>query len=438
MSLAVSHRVHKRQLIELKDTGKLIIPDEIIEKIHFLHSKIKSIEWSAILVYEIVSGEVEKPKDLVLKVKDFILMDIGNAAYTEYEFSVEDAYSFDKYTAALEAGYKIGHLHTHHSMNCFFSGTDMDELYDNSEKHNFYLSLIVNFKNINEWCAAIAMCLDETITGEIKETGNIKVSRTYKGKDGLTTIDTNKEINEVKPFNTTKSMMYKINLNLERENETKYDYTELEDRIEEVKKSKLPKYNYAYTQREFDWDDTSRGGTSINTTFQKINKEAEKTEKEIQSKEEVLDSDGQPIVTRKKLCYSPKNVLQPLITMLEGSENMGLFATLVNFAEDCRSATGMLEYNIGTIEERFPQKCDNLFNIIGEDLDYHCIAVSCTHLLQEYKDKSSVAEVVKLLLDVLDIYILNEKEVSNAMTSHFTGLQFVEDNDIDEELLKNY
>lgn len=452
MSLVESKRVHSRQLVELKEKGKLIIPNSVIEKIQFLHNKIKSIEWSAILIYKVVEGEIEKPSTLVLRVEDFILMDIGNATYTEYEFSTDDEYSFDKYTNALENGFKIGHLHTHHSMRCFFSGTDTDELFDNSEKHNYYLSLIVNFQNINEWCAAVAMCLDEKIEGEIKEVGNIKVTRTYKGSDGLQTVETNQEVNNLKPIKSDKSMMYKINLDLIREGGGE-NLEGLEERIKSIEESKKPKYNYkdygyAHTSRAWDWEDlkTGNGGASINSTFQEINKKAEKTEKakdEFEEMEKKLDlaetksKFKKERITRVKNCYSPGNVREALIFLINGNENMTLQTALINFSTNL-SNVHMRDYELGMLEERFALKCDSILNINGEDLDYHCLAVSFTDLLNPFKLSPNLGEVTKLLLDVFDIYILPEKDVSNALTKHFTGLEFEDADQLEINFLKNY
>lgn len=80
-------------------------------------------------------------------------MDKGSGAATEYEFSQDVAdYIMDKIQGVEGIsepdpswmGIKIGHIHSHHSMNVFFSGTDMSELVINCSNHNFYLSLIVN------------------------------------------------------------------------------------------------------------------------------------------------------------------------------------------------------------------------------------------------------------------------------------------------------
>ena len=75
-------------------------------------------------------------------VKDIFLMDIGSSAYTEYEFSERFIKYRMEHPESLD--YETAHVHSHNSMKCFFSGTDMQELQDNAPNHNYYLSLIVN------------------------------------------------------------------------------------------------------------------------------------------------------------------------------------------------------------------------------------------------------------------------------------------------------
>ena len=75
-------------------------------------------------------------------IKDFVLKDVGSGAYTEYEFGGE---MVDLYTERPELmTMPMGHLHTHHKMGVFFSGTDMQCLHDNSTAHDMFLSVIVN------------------------------------------------------------------------------------------------------------------------------------------------------------------------------------------------------------------------------------------------------------------------------------------------------
>ena len=132
-------------VFEMKKKGKLIVPNHIITQINYLHGKIGDTEWSGMLFYDVVKGSPQKPEEFVLIAKDIFLMDIGTAGYTEYETDgdIVDFYD-ERGDEAME--WKIGHIHTHHSMNTYFSATDMSELNDNVDKHNYYLSLIVNFK----------------------------------------------------------------------------------------------------------------------------------------------------------------------------------------------------------------------------------------------------------------------------------------------------
>lgn len=93
-----------------------------------------------------MTGTIRDLSTVSFEVADILLMDKGDGASTSYEFD-EDVANFimDKCEADPRwLSVKIGHIHSHHSMSVFFSGTDMDELKDNCANHNFYLSLIVN------------------------------------------------------------------------------------------------------------------------------------------------------------------------------------------------------------------------------------------------------------------------------------------------------
>jgi len=92
-------------------------------------------------------------EDFKVIAKGLFLLDIGSAAYTEYDPSDPDLIKFLMANPdALRM--KKGHIHSHNNMAVFFSGTDNEELADNCGFHNFYVSLIVN--NKNEMCAKIA------------------------------------------------------------------------------------------------------------------------------------------------------------------------------------------------------------------------------------------------------------------------------------------
>lgn len=453
MSLATCNKKHSRTLMEFKEKGKLLIPSSVIQKIHYLHHHIDNAEWSAVLIYEVVEGTPEIPSSLVLRVKDFILMDIGTGSYTEYDMTPEDGYSFDKYTDALMAGNKLGHLHTHWSMNCFFSGVDTSELHENAPNHNFYLSLIVNFKNIDQWCAAVAICADEVTTG------TVKVTRTWKGKEGLESKELDQQISN------TKSILYKINMILEEE---KSEEVTLDDRIAELRRKKVvPTYNnYSASkthgrghQVAIDWEEYYTGehhtnsAKNLNETkthsrsevsssrfpedkkeigFKKAQGKEEEMDEMNKKYEAALDKEGKKTVLSKGV-YSPGVVKQYLIKLLAGDpDQVDLEQAIKDFAEFPRS----MDHYISRLEETILFRLDAYLGRTLDDMDYHCLCVSFTDLLKPYRKSDKLNFPAKLLCDLFDIYT-DFNKYSPELTSDYTGLDLKEEKE-DLEFLKQY
>lgn len=137
--------------MQLKEQIKVILPEDVEEKIRYLCRTISKVEWSGILLYT-VEGSIKQPKDMVITLKEIIVMDKGSSARTEYSFNEkarDNSGYLDRhidYTNENEEAifWKIGQIHSHHNMDVFFSGVDLAELNDNSESHNYYLSMIVN------------------------------------------------------------------------------------------------------------------------------------------------------------------------------------------------------------------------------------------------------------------------------------------------------
>lgn len=127
------------------------MPNDVLNKIKYLCKTIPRQEWSGILLYTI-EGSIKQPKDMMITLKEIIVMDKGSAAATEYNFNEkkrDNSGYLDRhidYTNEHEEAifWKIGQIHSHHSMRVFFSDVDVSELNDNSASHNYYLSLIVN------------------------------------------------------------------------------------------------------------------------------------------------------------------------------------------------------------------------------------------------------------------------------------------------------
>jgi hypothetical protein len=147
------------QIVSLENKIQVFLPEQFTDKVKFLCSKISQVEWSGILFYE-VEGTITKPEEMRLICRDILLMDKGTKTYTEYEFD-ETVVEYQMENPELLTC-KMGHIHSHNSMATFFSGTDMEELQDNSPNHNFYFSLIVN--NFMETCAKVSFVGKTSIT----------------------------------------------------------------------------------------------------------------------------------------------------------------------------------------------------------------------------------------------------------------------------------
>lgn len=127
---------------------------------------VRKEEWSGILFYD-MEGSIKDIANMVVTPKDILFMDIGNSVHTDYEFN-EDVLEYQLKNNLLKT--KFGHIHSHNTMNVWFSGEDIDELRDNSPNHNIYLSLIVN--NFDEMVARIAFLVKPHAYKTVDENGN--------------------------------------------------------------------------------------------------------------------------------------------------------------------------------------------------------------------------------------------------------------------------
>ena len=150
---STSHRMN--EITEQSNT-KVIISKRLQAMIAYAHRVVGDIEWSGYVLFKEQSGS-PATKDLVLYADYMHIMDVGTSGYTE--FTVDEAVleMLDEFPEALD--YKMAAIHTHHSMGCFFSGTDMQELHDNAGKYPYYLSLIVNHKG--QYCAKVAWVVSD-------------------------------------------------------------------------------------------------------------------------------------------------------------------------------------------------------------------------------------------------------------------------------------
>lgn len=133
-------------LKKYQGSPKIILSKNILNQINTCHSIVGKEEWSGILLYKIKEGKLNNPDDLVIYCIGFYPMNVGNTGYTEFHSDVESIIDMSNKFPEYEQGdLSTGLIHSHHNMSAFFSGTDDEELQENAELYNAYLSLIVNF-----------------------------------------------------------------------------------------------------------------------------------------------------------------------------------------------------------------------------------------------------------------------------------------------------
>jgi len=175
--------VKKYPITDIKKKGKIIITQEFKNQLDYLHKEVGSTEWSGILSYKLTEGDFQNPDKIVVVADTIIPMDVGSSTYTEYSMD-DDDYADVKIVDMFTKGKKVGMIHTHHDMEAYFSGTDMEELHDNTPNHDYYVSLIVNFKPVKDWVCKIAF-----IT-EMKSSYNLPSKELVENKyESMVTID---------------------------------------------------------------------------------------------------------------------------------------------------------------------------------------------------------------------------------------------------------
>lgn len=225
-------------MLEIDQEISLIMPAELLGKIWYLCHEINNVEWSGLLFYQPI-GDIKDLSTFKIIAKDVYLMDIGTSAYTEYSFNESIMNFYDKFPEAMN--YKIAHIHSHNSMNSFFSSTDNDELKDNAKNYNYYLSLIVN--NKMDMVAKLAMAGKSTQILTLKDNNGLLFNLNTKEKSIIGTINVN-----VFPFDE--------------------NLTEIEKRVKELKDKEKEKEEER--RKSFDYTRSTVIGTDVYNRYDSI------------------------------------------------------------------------------------------------------------------------------------------------------------------------
>lgn len=202
------------------DTFKLIIPEEVEKKIRYICQQIWKDEWSGVLFYK-PEGRFEDGT-LAIRCVDIYVMDIGTAAYTEFDMS-PDVISYMTCNPEL-LDCQMGLLHSHNNMSTFFSGTDTATLKEEGMDRNHFVSLIVN--NEGTYTAAI--------------TRKVKATKTITENFSYSTFE-DEEIADTKTYTVESEELEWFYLKIEFEKNESSFQEELKARLEEIRNIKAEK-----------------------------------------------------------------------------------------------------------------------------------------------------------------------------------------------------
>lgn len=225
---------------------KLIVPENVEEKIRYLLRKFPSTEWSGVL-FVTHQGTFEN-NDLVITCKDIYPMDLGNATFTEFTMNEDVAAYMSENIELFDCDLQL--IHSHHQMSTQPSGTDLNTLKEEGNERNCFVSLIVN--NAGKYYAAITRKVQTKSEVTVKKLGTSYEffgdgSKELEHKDETTTKVIEKEVIEY------------FDLEVER-HEVPNTLEYLDARFDEIAKKKTierknswDSSNIAPTGHFFDW-----------------------------------------------------------------------------------------------------------------------------------------------------------------------------------------
>lgn len=187
--------------------------EELLNQVKIAHNICpKDKEWSGALIYKVVEGGIENIEEIKLEAVGFIMMDIGTETATSYTFEehffdiLEEYPQLDPVSSKYDSAYRMGHIHTHHSMSAYFSKVDESELDTNCINYDFYLSLIVAYSG--KFVAKIAISTTVTnITTKLVQIKGGKSATTTKEDIVTTYVDYDCNIDYGPPVIATDSFM---------------------------------------------------------------------------------------------------------------------------------------------------------------------------------------------------------------------------------------
>ena len=221
---------------------KLIVPENVEEKIRYLLRKFPSTEWSGVL-FVTHEGSFED-NDLVITCKDIYPMDLGNATFTEFTMNEDVAAYMSENTELFDCDLQL--IHSHHQMSTQPSGTDLNTLKEEGNERNCFVSLIVN--NAGKYYAAITRKIQTKSEVTVKKLGT---SYEFFGDGSKEVEHDNTETTKV----IEKEVIEYFDLEVER-HEVPNTLEYLDARFDEIAKKKA-------TERKNNWDSSNIDRKSV-------------------------------------------------------------------------------------------------------------------------------------------------------------------------------
>lgn len=355
----------------LSNKPTLIISKEVQTQIMYFHNRTGKKEWSGFLLFD-QQGDLTDINSMVLTTKHIHLLDIGSETFT----SISDYDPFEITDDIGDRGfdYKMGIVHTHHTMNTFFSGTDTGCLHDNAANYPFLLSLIVNFEG--DYKAKIAFIGKESESNK-KLTLNERLSNLIldlgksKSKDVLITCD--------------------CTIVLEQEDYVTKRYDKLlakkkeaEERFASTRSYNYSNYNNYGNSR---YSDHNYWNTWNTDPFEKYPNKNQKTL--FDDKPEYLDLSLNSLdnLMAKVIFVDPKMTSQSMYyTVKKGNDR---YLEIKNDSEK--------ELYLDYVEDNFGNMCDQHFNKMCTPEEISKIAHRCIVRLKVFKDIPFVNNLVEML-----------------------------------------
>lgn len=131
---------------------------QVIALDRYLCSKYPGLEWCGVLFYS-EKGGISDPDNYKVHVNYLYPMDVGTPGSTSIDNYEEVLDAIEKHPELDDM--KQGFIHSHNSMDTFFSGTDVQQLIDGADQYDYFLSVITN--NNAEYIARISFELNADV-----------------------------------------------------------------------------------------------------------------------------------------------------------------------------------------------------------------------------------------------------------------------------------